>query len=99
MITSDDHVLTFPSIFSFLPPSTTIRKYHRQLVSTTCSELGTIYCQIISFANSRRQTEVPEIVTNLLAIRRKLRKAHSMKQNVRYEVFVCVCVCAIWVGW
>ncbi|KAF8629340.1 hypothetical protein AX15_003501 [Amanita polypyramis BW_CC] len=78
--------VTAAYIFSFLPPSTTIRKYHRKLVSTTCSELGTIYCQIISFANSRRQTEVPEIMTNLLAIRRKLRKAQSIKANVRYEL-------------
>jgi len=74
------------SVASFLPPSTTIRKYHRKLVSTTCSELGSIYCQIVSFANSRRQTEVPEIVTNLLAVRRKLRKAQAVRQNARYEV-------------
>ncbi|KAK2467251.1 hypothetical protein APHAL10511_000800 [Amanita phalloides] len=71
---------------SYLPPSTTIRQYHRKLLSRTSCELGTIYCQVISFANSRRQTEVPEIMTNLLAIRRKLRKAQSVRRNVRYEL-------------
>ena len=74
------------SFVSFLPPSTTIRRYHRKLLATTSSELGTIYCQVISFANSKRQTEVPEISTNLLAIRRKLRKSQAMRQNVGYEV-------------
>ncbi|KAM6495323.1 Protein of unknown function (DUF2422) domain containing protein [Amanita muscaria] len=77
--------VTAAYVASFLPPSTTIRHYHRKLVSTTCSELGSIYCHIISFANSRRQEEVPEIVTDLLAVRRKLRKAQAMRQNVRYE--------------
>ena len=74
------------SFVSYLPPSTTIRKYHRKLLATTSSELGSIYCQVISFANSKRQTEVPEIATNLLAIRRKLRKSQAMRRNVGYEV-------------
>jgi hypothetical protein len=74
------------SFVSFLPPSTTIRKYHRKLLATTSSELGSVYCQVISFANSKRQTEVPEIATNILAIRRKLRKCQAMRQNVGYEV-------------
>ena len=74
------------SFVSYLPPSTTIRKYHRKLLATTSSELGSVYCQVISFANSKRQTEVPEIATNILAIRRKLRKCQAMRQNVGYEV-------------
>ncbi|KAF8628826.1 hypothetical protein AX17_005887 [Amanita inopinata Kibby_2008] len=78
--------VTAAFIVSFLPPSTTIRRYHRRMLATTCSELGTIYCRVLSFANSRKRTEVPEIVTNLLAIRNKLRRAQSMQANVRYEV-------------
>ena len=74
------------SLTSLLPPSTTIRQYQRKLLARTSSELGTIYCQVISFANSKRQTEVPEIATNLLAIRRKLRKSQAVRQNVGYEV-------------
>lgn len=77
---------TSNSFVSYLPPSTTIRKYHRKLLATTTSELGTIYCEVISFANSRRQTELPEIITNLLAIRRKLKKAQAIRRNARYEV-------------
>ncbi|PFH45992.1 hypothetical protein AMATHDRAFT_70774 [Amanita thiersii Skay4041] len=72
-------------IMSFLPPSTTIRRYHRHTLATTCTEIGTIYCQILSFANSRKRTEVPEIVTSLLAVRSKLRRSRAMRTNVIYE--------------
>ncbi|KAK2462664.1 hypothetical protein APHAL10511_005397 [Amanita phalloides] len=78
--------VTIAFIFSFFPPSTTNRAYHRRLLSTTSSELGAIYCQVISYTNSRRQVEKPGIITDLLAIRRKLRKAHAVRQNVRYDV-------------
>ncbi|KAF8344985.1 hypothetical protein F5887DRAFT_968850 [Amanita rubescens] len=77
--------VTIAFFVSYLPPSTTIRKYHRKLLATTTSELGAIYCEVISFANSRRQTELPEIITNLLAIRRKLKKAQATRRNARYE--------------
>ena len=87
MLSVSKYMLTvIHSLVSFLPPSTTIRRYHRKLLATTSSQLGTIYCQVISFANSKRQTEVPEIATNLLAIRRKLRKSQAMRRNVGYEV-------------
>ncbi|KIK64040.1 hypothetical protein GYMLUDRAFT_40270 [Collybiopsis luxurians FD-317 M1] len=35
-------------IFSFLPPTFTIRKYQRSTLATTCAEVGVIYCAILS---------------------------------------------------
>ena len=36
------------SISSFLPPSTTLRKYQRTALATATEELGAIYCSIVS---------------------------------------------------
>lgn len=74
------------SIFSYFPPSTTIRAYHRATLATTTSEIGAIYCSIISFANSRRERESSqEIVTSLIAIRSKLKRSLILRANVVYE--------------
>ncbi|KXN81239.1 hypothetical protein AN958_05700 [Leucoagaricus sp. SymC.cos] len=75
-------------IVSFLPPSTTIRRYQRRLLSTTCGELGSIYCAVISSANSRRESEVQEIITSLIAIRSKLKRSVVLRQNVIYELLL-----------
>ncbi|KAL4063403.1 hypothetical protein V8B97DRAFT_1930456 [Scleroderma yunnanense] len=72
-------------IFSFLPPSTTIRSYQRRVMATTVAELGTIYCATVSFASNRNVDEPALIVQSLLAIRRKLRRSLVMKTNVTYE--------------
>lgn len=72
-------------IVSFLPPSTTIRRYQRRLLSTTCNELGSIYCAIISFANLRSEPEVQEIISSLTAIRSKLKRSVVLRTNVIYE--------------
>ncbi|KAF9446717.1 hypothetical protein P691DRAFT_776668 [Macrolepiota fuliginosa MF-IS2] len=72
-------------IVSFLPPSTTIRRYQRRLLSTACNELGSIYCSIISFANTRNEPEVQEIITSLIAIRSKLKRSVVLRANVIYE--------------
>jgi hypothetical protein len=45
------------SIFSFLPPSTTLRKYQRTSLATATGELGAIYCSIVSFANTGEHTD------------------------------------------
>ncbi|KAJ7047102.1 hypothetical protein C8F04DRAFT_1308883, partial [Mycena alexandri] len=74
-------------IFSFLPPSTTIRRYERTTMATTASELGTVYCDIISFANvkARHQIDPQEIVTALIAIRSKILRSIALKNNAIYE--------------
>lgn len=82
------HQLKYDSIVSFLPPSTTIRRYQRRLLSTTCSELGTIYCAIVSYANTHRESEVQEIITSLIAIRSKLKRSLVLRTNVIYEVCI-----------
>ncbi|KAF5346488.1 hypothetical protein D9756_010113 [Leucocoprinus leucothites] len=72
-------------IVSFLPPSTTIRRYQRRLLSTTCGELGSIYCAVVSYANTHRESEVQEIITSLIAIRSKLKRSVVLRANVIYE--------------
>ncbi|EJF58526.1 hypothetical protein DICSQDRAFT_66814 [Dichomitus squalens LYAD-421 SS1] len=74
-------------LFSFLPPSTTLRKYQRTMMSTTVAELGAVYCSIVSFANTREHPEVSraEITQSLVAIRLKLKRSIILKTNIVYE--------------
>ncbi|KAI0653782.1 hypothetical protein C8Q70DRAFT_927041 [Cubamyces menziesii] len=74
-------------VFSFLPPSTTLRKYQRKTMSTTVSELGSVYCSIVSFANTREHQEVArgEIMQSLVAIRLKLKRSLVLRTNIVYE--------------
>lgn len=74
------------SLFSFLPPSTTLRRYQRTSLATTVSEIGSIYCSIVSFANSRQTENTQEIVQSLIAIRAKLKRSLVLKTNIIYEV-------------
>ncbi|OCH87285.1 hypothetical protein OBBRIDRAFT_814199 [Obba rivulosa] len=79
--------VTAAFIFSFLPPSTTLRQYQRKTLATTAAELGTLYCSIVSFANTRGYHEVDkgEIIQSLVAIRMKLKRSLVLKTNVIYE--------------
>ncbi|KAL1742869.1 hypothetical protein HDZ31DRAFT_42289 [Schizophyllum fasciatum] len=72
-------------IFSFLPPSTTIRRLQRRTLATTCFEIGAIFCSIVSFANAPGDVDTQEIVTSLIAIRSKLKRSITRSQNVTYE--------------
>ncbi|KAI0070007.1 hypothetical protein K474DRAFT_1609486 [Panus rudis PR-1116 ss-1] len=81
--------VTAAFIFGFLPPSNTLRYYHRRVLATTVSELGSLYCSIVSFANThrRQQSEVDRdsIVRSLIAIRMKLKRSMVLKTNIVYE--------------
>ncbi|KAJ8522296.1 hypothetical protein ONZ45_g1089 [Pleurotus djamor] len=72
-------------LFSFFPPSTTIRRYQRTTLSTTAAELGALYCAIISFANAPKEDESQSIITSLIAVRSKLKRSIVLKANVIYE--------------
>jgi uncharacterized membrane protein YgaE (UPF0421/DUF939 family) len=72
-------------IFSFLPPSTTIRLYQRMTLSTATAEIGSIYCSVISFANTKREGETAVIIHRILAILSKLKRSIVLKKNVAYE--------------
>ncbi|KAF4566043.1 hypothetical protein EYR36_011457 [Pleurotus pulmonarius] len=72
-------------LFSFFPPSTTIRSYQRTTLATTAAELGAIYCAIISFANAPKDDENQSIITSLIAVRSKLKRSIVLKANVVYE--------------
>ena len=76
------------SISSFLPPSTTLRKYQRTALATATEELGAIYCSIVSFANTDEHTDedIQEIVQSLIAVRAKLKRSLMLKQNIVFEV-------------
>ncbi|KAJ6463830.1 hypothetical protein C8R47DRAFT_1156945 [Mycena vitilis] len=71
--------------FSLLPPSTTIRRYERMTMATTASEIGTMYCDVISYANIRQGMDPQDIVTGLIAIRSKILRSITLKSNAIYE--------------
>ncbi|ESK92525.1 hypothetical protein Moror_4433 [Moniliophthora roreri MCA 2997] len=77
--------VTAAFLFSFFPPSYTIRRYQRATLATTTSEIGAIYCAILSYASSRSAEESQEIVTSLVAIRSKLNRSAVLKANAIYE--------------
>ncbi|KAF8121514.1 hypothetical protein EV363DRAFT_907034 [Boletus edulis] len=72
-------------IFSFLPPVMTIRLYERKALATTIANIGSVYCSIISFANTRREGETAVIDQHLLAILNKLKRSIMLKENAVYE--------------
>jgi hypothetical protein len=71
---------------SLLPPSTTIRKCHRNLLSTTSAQLGSAYCAVLSFACTKSDPEIQEIISCLLATRAKLNRSMIIRTNIDYEV-------------
>ncbi|TFK66336.1 hypothetical protein BDN72DRAFT_880366 [Pluteus cervinus] len=77
--------VTAAFIFSFLPPSTTIRLYQRKILSTASAETGAIYCSVVSYASMKRERDIQEIVTGLIAVRSKLKRSAIMRTNVVYE--------------
>ena len=76
----------FRSIFSFLPPSTTLRGYQRQSLATTASEIGSVYCSIVSYATSSHMEDSQNDIQNLIAIRLKLKRSIVLRANIIYEV-------------
>jgi hypothetical protein len=84
------------SLFSFLPPSTTLRGYQRKTLATTGQELGTVYTAVVSFASRTahhrqpsskvRARETAEMIKILIAIRAKIKRAIFLKTNIAYEV-------------
>ncbi|KAI9457690.1 hypothetical protein HD554DRAFT_2141755 [Boletus coccyginus] len=73
------------AILSFLPPSTTICLYQRKTLATTSAEIGSIYCSVISFANTKREGETAIIVQHILAILSKLKRSIVLKEHAVYE--------------
>ena len=59
------------------------------MMATTVAELGTVYCSIVSFANTREHQEVSraEIAQSLVAIRLKLKRSVLLRTNIVYEVW------------
>ncbi|GJE89275.1 aromatic acid exporter family member 2 domain-containing protein [Phanerochaete sordida] len=72
---------------SFLPPSTTLRAYQRRMMATTVAEIGSVYCSVVSFANTQGTYEVDKgaIVQSLIAIRLKLKRSLVLRTNIVYE--------------
>ncbi|KAI5122416.1 hypothetical protein M0805_002966 [Coniferiporia weirii] len=77
--------VTTAFILSFLPPTTTIRRYLRATYATTAEQIGHLYCDIVSYATVPDGPHKEIIIKDLFAIRMKLRRSKSLKQNVAYE--------------
>ncbi|TDL16038.1 hypothetical protein BD410DRAFT_731828 [Rickenella mellea] len=78
--------VTAAFLFSFLPPSTTLRRYIRMTYATTVAEIGQLYCDILSHANAPTYPEVRDIANNLTAIRTKLNRSKILRKHVVYEL-------------
>jgi len=72
-------------LFSFLPPSYTLRHHQRITYSRTAICLGSLCCSLVSYANSQRHEDTHDIVKNLLALRHKLASSVVIQQNIDYE--------------
>ncbi|KAH9016429.1 hypothetical protein EDB83DRAFT_2439318 [Lactarius deliciosus] len=72
-------------IFSFLPPSTTLRGYQRQSLATTASEIGSVYCSVVSYASSSHAENPQHVIQSLVAIRLKLKRSIVLRANIIYE--------------
>ncbi|KAF8268962.1 hypothetical protein EI94DRAFT_1799762 [Lactarius quietus] len=70
-------------LFSFLPPSTTLRGYQRQSLATTASEIGSVYCSVVSFASSSHAENPQNVVQSLVAIRMKLKRSNISQFSLR----------------
>ncbi|KAI0344331.1 hypothetical protein BDW22DRAFT_1355705 [Trametopsis cervina] len=79
--------VTTAFLASFLPPTMTLRSYQRRMMSTTVAEIGSVYCSVLSFANTQGTYEVDRgsIVQSLIAIRLKLKRSLVLRANIVYE--------------
>ncbi|KAF8896796.1 hypothetical protein CPB84DRAFT_1682022 [Gymnopilus junonius] len=77
--------VTAAFIASFFPPATTIRRYQRQVLATSSLEMGNVYCAVLSFANTKYEPEIQEIISTLMAVRNKLTRVLAMRANIAYE--------------
>ena len=74
------------SIFSVLPPSTTLRRYLRRAYATTAGQIGQLYCDVLSMTTVHDPMKTEKIVKNLIAVRMKLNRTRALRRNVAYEV-------------
>ena len=58
------------------------------MMSTTVSEMGAVYCSVVSFANTQHSYELDRgaIIQSLIAIRLKLKRSLVLRTNIVYEV-------------
>ena len=61
------------------------------MMSTTVAEIGSVYCSVVSFANTHGyEMDKSAIVQSLIAIRLKLKRSLVLRTNIVYEVRPCV---------
>ncbi|KAI0271253.1 hypothetical protein BC834DRAFT_432593 [Gloeopeniophorella convolvens] len=77
--------VTAAFIFSFLPPSTTLRRYQRHTFATAVTEIGSVYCSIVSYASAPDTEDPQHVIQSLIAIRLKLRRSIVLRTNIIYE--------------
>ncbi|KAH6904695.1 hypothetical protein BKA70DRAFT_1296143 [Coprinopsis sp. MPI-PUGE-AT-0042] len=70
---------------ALLPPTMTLRRYQRSLLSTTANEIGAVYCSVISSATNKKDCDVQAIMASLVATRAKLKKGQVLSINIIYE--------------
>ena len=58
------------------------------MMATTVAEIGSVYCSVVSFANTRGSYEMDRgaVLQSLIAIRLKLKRSLILRTNIVYEV-------------
>jgi len=77
--------VTSAFLFSFLPPTSTLRRHQRTTYARTAMELGSLCCSLVSYANSSTHDDTHDIVKNLQALRHKLSSSLAVQANIGYE--------------
>lgn len=76
-------------IWSFLPPSSTLRQYLRHSHAASIHRLGTLHCKLISFTlkhdGDEGDVDPALLSAEIIALRAKLRQLDAKKEQVSYE--------------
>lgn len=75
-------------IWSFLPPSSTLRQYVRLSHAASIHSLGMLHCRLLAFTCNHHDDETLDPFTlsaDLISLRQKLRRVNALTGRVSYE--------------
>lgn len=74
-------------IWSFIPPSSTLRQYLRRNHAASIHRAGALHCRLLAFTANHDELEVDpsRLSADLISHRQKLRRLDVLKNNVAYE--------------
>lgn len=75
-------------LWSFLPPSSTLREYLRESHASSIHRTGIMHCRLLALTSDRGEGEVDpsKLTGDLIAQRQKLRRLAVLSTNTSYEL-------------